>query len=68
MWHTWEPEVLEKLIARHAKVNAHMKDKKYRKGFVALVLVDDFADAGEKAMRSSTNALTSLFVRGRHLG
>eukprot|EP00969_Alexandrium_andersonii_P049353 2166371-Alexandrium_andersonii.AAC.1 len=42
MWHTWEPEMLERLISRHSEVNAHMKDKKYRKGFVALVLVDDF--------------------------
>ena len=33
-----------------------------------MVLVDDFADAGEKVMHSSTNILTSLFVRGRHLG
>ena len=33
-----------------------------------LCLVDDFADAGEKVMHSSTNILTSLFVRGRHLG
>ena len=68
LWSTWEPEVLEKLVARHAKVNAHMKEKKLKKGFAALVLVDDFADAGEKVMHSSTNVLTSLFVRGRHLG
>ena len=33
-----------------------------------LCLVDDFADQGEKVMHSSTNILTSLFVRGRHLG
>ena len=33
-----------------------------------LVLVDDFADAGDKVMHSSTNVLTSLFVRGRHTG
>ena len=30
--------------------------------------MDDFADAGEKVMHNSTNILTSLFVRGRHLG
>ena len=29
---------------------------------------DDFADQGEKVLHSSTNVLTSLFVRGRHLG
>ena len=68
MWDTWEPETLEKLIERHKKVNAHLKHKKHKKGYVILCLVDDFADAGEKVMHSSTNILTSLFVRGRHLG
>ena len=68
MWDTWEPETLEKLIERHKKVNARLKHKKHKKGYVILVLVDDFADAGEKVMHSSTNILTSLFVRGRHLG
>ena len=33
-----------------------------------LTLVDDFADQGEKVIHSSTNILTSVFVRGRHLG
>ena len=68
MWDTWEPDVLEKLIERHKKVNAHLKAKKHKKGYVILVLVDDFADAGDRVMHSSTNILTSLFVRGRHLG
>ena len=30
--------------------------------------MDDFADAGDIATHSNTNVLTSLFVRGRHLG
>ena len=33
-----------------------------------LTLTDDFADQGDRAMHSSTHILTSLFVRGRHLG
>ena len=28
MWDTWEPQILEKLIERHKKVNAHLKAKK----------------------------------------
>ena len=68
MWDTWEPQILEKLIKRHSKVNAHLKAQGKKKGFVICVLVDDFADQGEKVMHSSTNVLTSLFVRGRHLG
>ena len=31
MWDTWEPAVLEKLIERHKKVNAHLKAKNTRK-------------------------------------
>ena len=68
MWDTWEPQILEKLIKRHAKVNAHLKSQGKKKGYVICVLVDDFADSGDKVMHSSTNVLTSLFVRGRHLG
>ena len=68
MWDTWEPAVLEKLIERHKKVNAHLKAKKHKKGYVVLAIADDFADQGDKVMHSSTNILTSLFVRGRHLG
>ena len=68
MWSTWEPQVLEKLIRRHAKVNAHLKAQGKKKGYVILFLIDDFADQGEKVMHSSTNVLTSLFVRGRHMG
>ena len=68
MWDTWEPQILEKLIKRHSKVNAHLKAQGKKKGYCICVLVDDFADQGEKVMHSSTNVLTSLFVRGRHLG
>ena len=67
MWDTWQPQILEKVIERHKKVNAHLKAKKHKKGYVILVLVDDFADRPD-VMHSSKNILTSLFVRGRHLG
>ena len=68
MFDSWQPHILEKLIERHKTVNAHLKAKKHKKGFVILVLVDDFADQGDKVMHSNTNILTSLCVRGRHLG
>ena len=44
MWDTWQPQILEKLIERHKKVNAHLKRKKHKKGYVILCLLDDFAD------------------------
>ena len=45
-----------------------LKQNTHKKGYVILVLVDDFADAGDKVVHSSTNILTNRFVRGRHLG
>ena len=68
MWGTWEPKKLEELCVRHKNVNAYLKAKKQKKRFCILVLVDDFADAGDKVMHNSTNVLTSLFVCGRHTG
>ena len=68
MWYKRGPDTLEKIIERHKRVNAHMKAKTYKKGYVVLVLIDDLADQGDKVMHSSTNILTSLFVRGHHLG
>ena len=68
MWSEWEPKTLEQLISRHSKVNAHLKAQGKKKGYVICALIDDFADSGDKVMHSSTNVLTSLFVRGRHLG
>ena len=68
MWDTWEPHILEKLIERHKRVNVHLKSQHQNKWYVMLCLVDDFADVGDRVMHSSTNIMTSLFVRGRHLG
>ena len=68
MWDTWEPQVLEEIIEKHKKVNAFLKKQGRKRGFAILVAVDDFADAGDRVMHSSTNILTSLFVRGRHTG
>ena len=48
MWSTWEPQILEKLIERHTKVNAHLKAKKHKKGFVFCVLVDDWPTLATK--------------------
>ena len=68
MWSTWEPKKLDELIERHKKVNQYLKAKKQTKGFCVLCLIDDWADAGDRVMHSSTNALTGLVVCGRHTG
>ena len=38
MWDTWVLAVLEKLIKRHAKVNAHLMSQGKKKGYVICVL------------------------------
>ena len=68
MWDTWGPQIIEKLIAKHRSVNQYLKAKKQKTGYCVLTLIDDFSDAGDKVMHNSTNVLTSLFVRGRHIG
>ena len=68
MWSTQEPEILEKLIARHQKVNAYLKSKKQKKGYMVLFLIDDWAYAGDNVVHSSTTVLASMYVRGRHSG
>ena len=49
MWDEWKPEVLEKLIERHKRVNAYLKHKKQKRGYCICVIVDDFADVGEQS-------------------
>ena len=67
MWDRWEPDTLENHRKAY-KGQCTSESKKHKKGYVVLVLIVDFADQGDKVMHSSTHILTSLFVRGRHLG
>ena len=47
MWSTWEPQILEKLIKRHSKVNAHLKAQGKKKGYVICVLVNHCQQQGD---------------------
>ena len=67
MWDTWEPEVIEKLIRKHARVNAHLKKAGKKRGFVGLFLIDDWSD-NPKILHSSSNVIMNLFTKGRHSG
>ena len=62
-WSDWQPKILEKLIARHSKVNAHLKAQGAKKGYVICVLVDDFADQGDKVLHSSTNVFLNVTMK-----
>ena len=44
---SWQPQVLEKLIKRHSKVNAHLKAQGKKKGYVICVLVNHCQQQGE---------------------
>ena len=68
MWSTWEPQILEELIERHTKVNAHLKRKRHKKGYVILALVDDSADQGDRVMHSSTNTFDKPICTGASPG
>ena len=47
MWHTWEPQIIEKIIKRHSKVNSHLKAQGKKKGFVICVLVNHCQQQGD---------------------
>jgi len=63
-WDRYDPVALETLIATQKQVIAAAKQKKVRKLFNILVVVDDFADNPAFSRRDAL--LHSLFTRGRH--
>ena len=60
----YAPEDLEKIIQTQKQVVQYMKDKKKRKLYQILILVDDFAD--DPSFSRNSKLLHSLFTRGRH--
>ncbi len=61
----YNPEALEKIISTHKKVVQYQKEeKKAKKLFSILVVVDDFADSIEVSRNSKL--LHALYTRGRH--
>ena len=60
----YDPEDLEKIIDTQRKVVQYMKDRKKKKLYQILILVDDFAD--DPSFSRSSKLLHSLFTRGRH--
>ena len=60
----YDPEDLEKIIDTQKKVVQYMKERKKKKLYQILILVDDFAD--DPSFSRSSKLLHSLFTRGRH--
>ena len=63
-WDSYNPVALENIIATQKEVIRAAKEKKVRKLFNILVVVDDFADNPAFSRRDAL--LHSLFTRGRH--
>lgn len=63
-WDHYDPEALQALIATQKAIIAAAKEKKVRKMFNILIVVDDFAD--EPAFSRRDALLHSLYTRGRH--
>ena len=59
-------EDLMKIIDTQTKITKYLKDKKEKKLYNVLVILDDIADAPEIARHNKL--LQSLYVRGRHAG
>ena len=63
-WDHYDPGALQGLIATQKEVIAAAKEKKVRRMFNILIVVDDFAD--EPAFSRRDALLHSLYTRGRH--
>ena len=57
-------DALEKIIDTQHKIIKYMKERKYKKLFQILIIVDDHADDERFSKRSKL--LNQLYIRGRH--
>ena len=63
-WDRYDPGALQEIIDTQRQVIAAAKEKKLRRMFNVLIVVDDFADNPQFSRREAL--LHSLFTRGRH--
>ncbi len=64
----WDEPALRQILDEQRDKIKKLKDAKSKKPLPqVLTIIDDFADRWD-VMHSATNILTTLFVRGRHLG
>jgi GTPase SAR1 family protein len=63
-WDHYDPAALQEIIETQREIIAAAKEKKLRRMFNVLIVVDDFADNPQFSRREAL--LHSLFTRGRH--
>ena len=64
----WDEAALRQILDEQREKIRKQKDAKTKKALPqTLTIIDDFADRWD-VMHSATNILTTLFIRGRHLG
>jgi hypothetical protein len=64
----WDEPALRQILDQQRDKIKKLKDAKSKKPLPqVLTIIDDFADRWD-VMHSATNVLTTLFIRGRHLG
>ncbi len=64
----WDEPALRQILDEQRDKIKKLKDAKSKKPLPqVLTIIDDFADRWD-VMHSATNILTTLFIRGRHLG
>ena len=63
-WDRYDPAALQEIIDTQREIIAAAKEKKLRRMFNVLIVVDDFADNPQFSRREAL--LHSLFTRGRH--
>lgn len=64
----WDETALRQILDEQRDKIKKLKDAKTKKPLPqVLTIIDDFADRWD-VMHSATNVLTTLFIRGRHLG
>ena len=64
----WDEPALKEIMNAQKEKIKHLKDAKSRKALPQIcMIVDDFADRSD-IMHSASNILTTLFIRGRHVG
>ena len=66
LYDQWDPAVIEKTVADHAKVVAHQRERGDTKIYSILWVIDDYGDDPAIMHRQGGSILNKLAISGRH--